>query len=184
MIPIASTVTIRQMNEEDELFPIVAKTLFLECEVKNDSLRRLLFGEKTRHASPRLWVIIAEGEAVGHVITFDFFQATYVTTLNINKEMRCKGYGSLLLEHICNDPNRTYVLLSEVARSDKEDFSDCLRRNIFYMRNGFRTVPIKWRTEEHYKYDVHVKGPSLELGSLLAALRKGAQLWLTADLDL
>ena len=178
-----TTVTIRPMNEDDELYPIVEKTLLMEGNVKPDSLRRLLVGEKTRHATPRLWVIIVDGEAVGHVITFDFFQATYITTFFINKEMRCRGYGSMLLQHVCHDPNRTYVLLSEVARSDKENFSECLRRNIFYLRNGFRTVPIKWRTEENYKYDVHVKGPNLEVGSLLAALRKGSQLWLTADLD-
>ena len=102
----------------------------------------------------------------------------------IDEEYRREGYGSMLLEHVCSNPNRTYVLLTEVAKSDSDILSVCVRRKIFYLKNGFRTVPIKWRTEEFYKYDVHVKGPDLELGSLLAVLRKGDEIWHTAYIGL
>ena len=86
----------------------------------------------------------------------------------------------MLLQHICKDPNRAYVLLSDVAMSDSKDLSVCVRRKMFYLKNGFRTAPVKWHSEEYYMYDVHVKGPDLELGSLLAVLRKGREIWNTA----
>lgn len=79
----------------------------------------------------------------------------------------------MLLQHVCKDSNRTYVLLTEVAMSDSEQLAVCVRKKMFYLKNGFRTVPIKWHSEDYYKFDVHVKGPDLELGSLLAVLRKG-----------
>ena len=88
----------------------------------------------------------------------------------------------MLLRHICKDPNRTYVLLSDVAMSDSEELSACVRTKMFYLKNGFRTAPVKWHSADYYKYDVHVKGPDLELGSLLAVLRKGMEIWHTAYL--
>ena len=87
----------------------------------------------------------------------------------------------MLLRHVCSNPERTYLLLSEVAMSDSKQLATCVHRKIFYIKNGFRSVPIKWSSESYYKYDVHVKGPGLELGALLAALRKGSEAWNTAS---
>ena len=181
---VGQSVTIRQAHECDELYGIVEKKFLTEYKTKPATLRALLFGSETQHSSPRLFVVASEGELVGYVITFDFFQATYITTLNIIKEKQCQGYGSMLLEYVCNDPNRTYILITEVAMSDSELLSDCMRRKLFYLRNGFRAVPIKWRCEEYYRYDVHIKGPDQELGSLLAVLRKGEEIWRTAEISL
>lgn len=178
------SVAIRQAHEGDELYGIVEEKFLTEYKTKSDTLRALLFGSETQHSSPKLFVVDSEGELVGHVITFDFFQATYITTLDITKDKQCQGYGAILLEHVCHDPNRTYILVTEVAMSDSERLSECMRRKLFYLRNGFRPVPLKWRSEQYYRYDVHVKGPDLELGSLLAALRKGEEIWRTAELSL
>ena len=68
---------------------------------------------------------------MGYVITIDFFQATYITCLQINEAHRGEGWGSMLLQNICKDPNSTYVLLSEVAMSDSEQLSVCIRRKMF-----------------------------------------------------
>ena len=108
---------------------------------------------------------------------------TYITCLQINEAHHGEGLGSMLLQHVCKGPNRTYVLLTEVAMSDSEQLAVCVRKKMFYLKNGFRTVPIKWHSEDYYKFDVHVKGPDLELGSLLAVLRKGREIWNTAYVD-
>ena len=174
-----SCVTIKQVASDEQLY----KTIEKEIEKNGTNVKtfwNLLYGEDTRRSSPRLWAIAVEGQLMGYVITIDFFQATYITCLQINEAHRGEGWGSMLLQHICKDPNRTYVLLSEVAISDSEQLSVCIRRKMFYLKNGFRTVPVKWYSEHYYKFDVHVKGPDLELGSLLAVLRKGREIWLTA----
>ena len=172
-------VTIKQVASDEQLYTAIEK------EIEKDgynvkTFRNLLYGEDTRRSSPRLWAIAEEGQLMGYVITIDFFQATYITCLQINEAHRGEGWGSMLLQHICKDPNRTYVLLSEVAMSDSEQLSVCVRRKMFYLKNGFRTAPVKWHSEYYYKFDVHVKGADLELGSLLAVLRKGREIWLTA----
>ncbi len=172
-------VTIKQVASDEQLYTAIEK------EIEKDGYNvktfwNLLYGEDTRRSSPRLWAIAEEGQLMGYVITIDFFQATYITCLQINEAHRGEGWGSMLLQHICKDPNRTYVLLSEVAMSDSEQLSVCVRRKMFYLKNGFWTVPVKWHSEYYYKFDVHVKGPDLELGSLLAVLRKGREIWLTA----
>ena len=173
-------VTIRQVSENDGLYKSIEKDLMSQCNESADTLRNLFFGEDTQVSSPKLWVISSVEQVVGYVITFDFYQATYITTLYINEEFRREGFGSMLLEHISDNPNRTYVLLTQVAMSDSDMLSVCVRRKIFYLKNGFRTVPIKWRYQRYYRWDVHVKGPDLELGSLLAVLRKGEEIWRTA----
>ena len=174
-----SCVTIKQVASDELLYTAIEK------EIEKDGYNvktfwNLLYGEDTRRSSPRLWAIAEEGQLMGYVITIDFFQATYITCLQINEAHRGEGWGSMLLQHICKDPNRTYVLLSEVAISDCEQLSVCIRRKMFYLKNGFRTAPVKWHSDYYYKFDVHVKGPDLELGSLLAVLRKGREIWLTA----
>ena len=174
-----SCVTIKQVASDEQLY----KTIEKEIEKNGTNVKtfwNLLYGEDTRRSSPRLWAIAVEGQLMGYVITIDFFQATYITCLQINEAHRGEGWGSMLLQHICKDPNRTYVLLSEVAISDSEQLSVCIRRKMFYLKNGFRTVPVKWHSEEYYMFDVHVKGPDLEMGSLLAVLRKGREIWNTA----
>ena len=174
-----SCVTIKQVTGDDQFYKAIEKE-FEENGTKAKTLWNLLYGEDTQSSSPRLWAIAVEGLLMGYVITFDFFQATYITCLQINEAHRGEGWGSMLLQHICKDPNRTYVLLSDVAMSDSEDLSVCVRRKMFYLKNGFRTVPVKWHSADYYKYDVHVKGPDLEMGSLLAVLRKGREIWNTA----
>ena len=174
------SVTIRQVAGDDQFY----KTIEKELEENGTNARKfwnLLYCEDTQRSSPRLWAIAVEGQLMGYVITFDFYQATYITCLQINEAHRGEGWGSMLLQHICKDPNRTYVLLSEVAMSDSEQLSVCVRRKMFYLKNGFRTAPVKWNREYYYKFDVHVKGPDLELGSLLAVLRKGREIWNTAS---
>ena len=174
------SVTIRQVTEDDLLYKSIENDLStLDVEAK--TLRSLLFGSATQCSSPRLLAITVEDQWVGYVITFDFFQATYITHLQIKEAYRRQGYGSMLLRHVCSNPERTYLLLSEVAMSDSKQLATCVHRKIFYIKNGFRSVPIKWRSESYYKYDVHVKGPGLELGGLLAALRKGSEVWNTAS---
>lgn len=174
-----SCVTFKQVASEDLFYKSIEKDL-VETGTNAKTLWNLLYGENTRNSSPRLWAISVEGQLMGYVITIDFYQATYITCLQINEAHRGEGFGSMLLKHICNDPNRTYVLISDVAMSDSEQLSICVRRKMFYLKNGFRTAPVKWHSEYHYKYDVHVKGPDLELGSLLAVLRKGREIWNTA----
>ena len=175
-----SCVTIKQVASDEQLYTAIEK------EIEKDGYNvktfwNLLYGEDTRKSSPRLWAIAVEGQLMGYVITFDFYQTTYITCLQINEAHRGEGWGSMLLQHICKDPNRTYVLLSDVAMSDSEQLSVCVRRKMFYLKNGFRTAPVKWHSEEYYMFDVHVKGPDLELGSLLAVLRKGREIWNTAS---
>ncbi len=174
-----SCVTIKQVTGDDQFYKAIEKE-FEENGTKAKTLWNLLYGEDTQSSSPRLWTIAVEGQLTGYVITFDFYQATYITCLQINEAHRGEGWGSMLLQHICKDPNRAYVLLSDVAMSDSKDLSVCVRRKMFYLKNGFRTAPVKWHSEEYYMYDVHVKGPDLEMGSLLAVLRKGREIWNTA----
>ena len=174
-----SCVTIKQVTGDDQFYKAIEKE-FEENGTKAKTLWNLLYGEDTQSSSPRLWTIAVEGQLTGYVITFDFYQATYITCLQINEAHRGEGWGSMLLQHICKDPNRAYVLLSDVAMSDSKDLSVCVRRKMFYLKNGFWTVPVKWHSEYYYKFDVHVKGADLELGSLLAVLRKGREIWLTA----
>ena len=175
-----SCVTIKQVTGDDQFYKAIEKE-FVENGTKAKTLWNLLYGEDTQSSSPRLWTIAVEGQLTGYVITFDFYQATYITCLQINEAHRGEGWGSMLLQHICKDPNRAYVLLSDVAMSDSKDLSVCVRRKMFYLKNGFRTAPVKWHSEEYYMFDVHVKGPDLELGSLLAVLRKGREIWNTAS---
>lgn len=175
-----SCVTIKQVTGDDQFYKAIEKE-FEENGTKAKTLWNLLYGEDTQSSSPRLWTIAVEGQLTGYVITFDFYQATYITCLQINEAHRGEGWGSMLLQHICKDPNRAYVLLSDVAMSDSKDLSVCVRRKMFYLKNGFRTAPVKWHSEEYYMFDVHVKGPDLELGSLLAVLRKGREIWITAS---
>lgn len=174
-----SSVTIKQVAADDQFYKAIEKE-FEKNGTNAKTLWSLLYGEDTQSSSPRLWVIAEEVLLMGYVITFVFYQATYITCLQINEEHRGEGWGSMLLQHICNDPNRTYVLLSDVAMSDSERLSVCVRTKMFYLKNGFRTVPIKWHSEEYYMFDVHVKGTDLEMGSLLAVLRKGREIWNTA----
>ena len=103
----------------------------MEAGTNAKTLWNLLYGENTRSSSPRLWAISVEGQLMGYVITIDFYQATYITCLQINEADRGEGFGSMLLKHICNDPNRTYVLISDVAMSDSEQLSICVRRKMF-----------------------------------------------------
>ena len=173
-------VTIKQVTENDELYKSIEHVLISQCNEKADTLRNLFFGEKTKASSPKLWVIAMKGHLVGYVITFDFYQATDVTNLYIFEEYRREGYGSMLLRHVCDNPHRTYVLLTQVVMSDSESMAVGVHRKIFYLKNGFTTVPVKWHNENYYKWDVHVKGPTLEQGSLLAVLRKGEEIWRTA----
>ena len=174
-----SSITIKQVSGDDVFYKAIAKE-FEKEGVNGKTLWSLLYGKDTQCSSPRLWAITVEGQLMGYVITFDFFQATYITCLQINEGHREEGWGSMLLQHVCKDPNRTYVLLSDVAMSDSEQLSVCVRRKMFYLKNGLRTAPVKWHSEEYYMFDVHVKGPDLELGSLLAVLRKGREIWNTA----
>ncbi len=174
-----SSVTIKQVASDDKFYKAIENE-FEGNGTNAKTLWSLLYGEDTQRSSPRLLAIAKEGHLMGYVITFDFYQATYITRLQINEANRGEGFGSLLLQYICKDPNRTYVLLSDVAMSDSELLSVCVRKKMFYLKNGFRTVPVKWYSEYFYKYDVHVKGPDLELGSLLAVLRKGREIWNTA----
>ena len=174
-----SSVTIKQVSDDDEFYKAIEKDLM--DDTNSITFWNLLYCEETQCSSPKLWAIAVEGQLTGYVITFDFYQATYITCLQIYKQHRGEGWGSMLLQHICKDPNRTYVLLSDVAMSDSEQLSVCVRRKMFYLKNGFRTAPVKWHNEYYYKFDVHVKGPDLELGSLLAVLRKGREMWNTAS---
>ena len=175
------SVTVRQVTSDDVFYKAIEKN----CEengAEASTLWFLLFGEDTQQSTPKLLAIDVEGQLAGYAITFDFFQATYISFLQINEAYRGLGLGAMLLQRVCSNPDRTYVLLSEVAMSDSEQLSVCVRRKMFYLENGFRTVPVKWASEYRYNYDVHVKGPDLELGSLLAALRKGQEIWVTASL--
>lgn len=174
-----SSVTIKQVSCDDAFYKTIEKE-FEENDTNAKTFWNLLYGEDTRRSSPRLLAISVEGQLMGYVVTFDFFQATYITCLQINEAHRGEGFGSMLLQHVCKEPNRTFVLLTDVAMSDSEQLAVCVRRKMFYLKNGFRTVPVKWHSEYYYKYDVHVKGPDLELGSLLAVLRKGREIWNTA----
>ncbi|MBO4820668.1 MAG: GNAT family N-acetyltransferase [Prevotella sp.] len=176
-----SSVTIKQVSCDDAFYKTIEKE-FEENDTNAKTFWNLLYGEDTRRSSPRLLAISVEGQLMGYVVTFDFFQATYITCLQINEAHRGEGFGSMLLQHVCKEPNRTFVLLTDVAMSDSEQLAVCVRRKMFYLKNGFRTVPVKWHSEYYYKYDVHVKGPDLELGSLLAVLRKGREIWNTAYL--
>ncbi len=176
-----SSVSIRQVSDDDEFYKAIEKE-FEENGTNAKTFWNLLYCEETQCSSPKLWALAVEGQLTGYVITFDFYQATYITCLQIYEQHRGKGWGSMLLRHICKDPNRTYVLLSDVAMSDSEELSACVRTKMFYLKNGFRTAPVKWHSADYYKYDVHVKGPDLELGSLLAVLRKGMEIWHTAYL--
>ena len=177
-----STVDIKQVSSEDECYKTIEKE-FEEKGTNAKTLWNLLYGEDTRSSSPRLLAISVDGQLMGYVITFDFYQATYITCLQIKEAHRREGLGSMLLQHICKDPDRAYVLLSEVAMSDSEQLAVCVQRKLFYLKNGFRTAPVKWYSEQYYKYDVHVKGPDLEQGSLLAVLRKVREIWNTAQLS-
>ena len=174
------SVTIKQVFDDDEFYKVIEND-FVENGTNAKTFWNLFYCEETRSSFPKLWAIAVEGQLMGYVITFDFYQATYITCLQIYEPHRGEGWGSMLVQHICKDPNRTYVLLSDVAMSDSEQLSVCVRRKIFYLKNGFRTVPVKWPSENYYKFDVHVKGPDLELGALLAVLRKGREIWNTAD---
>ena len=173
------SVIIKQVACEDQFYKVIEKELD-ENGTNAKKNWNLLYGEDTQSSSPRLWAIAVEGQLMGYVITIDFFQATYITCLQIKEEHRGEGWGSMLLQLVCKDPNRTFVLLSDVAMSDNEQLSVCVRTKMFYLKNGFRTMPVKWHSEDYYKFDVHVKGPDLELGSLLAVLRKGREIWNTA----
>ena len=175
-----SSVTIKQVSGDDMFYKTIEKE-FEENGTNAKTFWNLLYGEDTRSSSPRLLAIAVEGQLMGYVITFDFYQATYITCLQINEAHRREGFGSMLLQYVCKDSNRAYVLLSDVAMSDSDQLSVCVRRKMFYLKNGFKTVPVKWFSEYYYKYDVHVKGPDLELGSLLAVLRKGREIWNTAQ---
>lgn len=174
------SVTIRRVAEDDMAYKSIESDLSA-FGVEAKTLRSLLFGSATQCSSPRLLAITVEDQWVGYVITFDFFQATYITHLQIKEAYHRQGYGSMLLRHVCSNPERTYLLLTEVAMSDNEQLSACVHRKIFYIKNGFRNVPIKWHSAYCYMYDVHIKGPDLELGGLLAALRKGREVWNTAS---
>ena len=139
------SVTIRQVAGDDQFY----KTIEKELEGNGTNARKfwnLLYCENTQKSSPRLWAIAVEGQLMGYVITFDFYQATYITCLQINEAHRGEGWGSMLLQHVCKDPNRTYVLLSDVAMSDSEQLSVCVRKKMFYLKNGFRTAPVKWHS--------------------------------------
>ena len=175
------SVTIRQVTGDDEFYKAIEKDSQANG-VQANILWNLLYGRETQHSSPKLLAIALEGQLVGHVITFDFYQATYITNLLVREAYRRQGYGSMLLSHICSNSDRTYVLLTEVAMSDSEQLATCVHRKIFYLKNGFRFVPVKWNGADYYKYDVHIKGPDLEIGSLLAALRKGREIWNTAQI--
>ncbi len=175
-----SSVTIKQVFDDDEFYKVIEND-FVENGTNAKTFWNLFYCEETRSSFPKLWAIAVEGQLMGYVITFDFYQATYITCLQIYEPHRGEGWGSMLVQHICKGPNRTYVLLSDVAMSDSEQLSVCVRRKIFYLKNGFRTEPVKWPSENYYKFDVHVKGPDLELGALLAVLRKGREIWNTAD---
>ena len=173
------TVTIRQVSCDDEFYKSIVEDLS-ENRVEPQTLASLLYGPETRSSSPRLLAIAEEDQCIGYVITFDFFQATYITHLHVRESFRRKGYGTMLLSHVCSNPNRTYLLLSEVAMSDSDQLAACVHRKIFLLKNGFRNVPFKRSSPYYANYDVHIKGPDIEPGSLLAALRKSYEIWNTA----
>ena len=131
------SVTIRQVSCDDEFYKSIVEDLS-ENRVDPQTLASLLYGPETRSSSPRLLAIAEEDQCVGYVITFDFFQATYITHLHVRESFR--------------------ILL----------------------KNGFRNVPFKRSSPYYANYDVHIKGPDIEPGSLLAALRKSYEIWNTA----
>ena len=116
------SVTIRQVTEGDMIYQSIANDL-LTFGVEAKTLRSLLFGPEPHCSSPRLLAITVEDQWVGYVITFDFFQATYVTHLQVREAYCGQGYGTRLLRHVCSNPERTYLLLSEVAMSMPSRFS-------------------------------------------------------------
>ena len=76
------SVTIRQVTEGDMIYQSIANDL-LNFGVKTKTLRSLLFGSDTQRSSPKLLAITVEDQWVGYVITFEFYQATYITHLQV-----------------------------------------------------------------------------------------------------
>jgi len=83
-------------------------------------------------------------EFVGLTYTVSRGDVTYLWYLATRSELRSKGYGAQIMQHLREAyPNNRIVLNLDIQNPNAPDSEICKRRKEFYIRNGYTTADYK-----------------------------------------
>ena len=80
---------------------------------------------------------------------------TNIVYFAVVPELRCRGYGSKILQAIRRQHPNTRIVVDIEVEEDSKDAEELERRNRrrdFYLRNGFDAAPVEYHWQgEHYR---------------------------------
>ena len=105
------------------------------------------FGDKCE-----LLVFYDDRNLVGSAIMLTFEDITHILYLAVKPELRNRGYGSMILEHIrVLYPGQRIIADLENSENDSPNQSQREKRIDFYRKNGYSPTEIRYKWEnEHY----------------------------------
>jgi len=125
--------------------------------------------------------ITVDNQFVGFAHTLHFFNVSFINLMAVEPEWQDRGIGTLLLQHVEKYNANPVALTVEPAMSDSKDLKECIRRKLFYERNGYQCIPMSMLTHWDNAYDVYFK-PDLDLNICRALLKKVGMLWMELEL--
>ncbi|SIN91753.1 GNAT family N-acetyltransferase [Fibrobacter sp. UWB11] len=101
------------------------------------------------------WAFFDEDSFCGFSNSISHGDITNIVYFAVKPELRCRGYGSQILQAIREKHPDSRIVVDIEVEEDSKDAEELERRNRrrnFYQRNGFEAVPVDYVWQgEHYR---------------------------------
>ena len=101
------------------------------------------------------WAFFDEDSFCGFSNSISHGDITNIVYIAVKPELRCRGYGSQILQAIRRQHPNTRIVVDIEVEEDSKDAEELERRNRrrdFYQRNGFDAAPVEYHWQgEHYR---------------------------------
>lgn len=123
-------------SDNDELIHI--KKLYLEAFPEEERLDFKLLTEKQNVGKGNFLGFYVDVGLVGMIYYAEYKGIVYIFYFAVDPKYRSKGYGKIMLNHICEKFNEhKIILLVEELDENAENNDQRIRRKNFYLTNGF-----------------------------------------------
>ena len=146
--------------------------MYFDSFNKDDRVSMKFLLWKTKKDFVDFLAIYDDEELIGFTYLVTHKDLTLVFYLAIDESFRSKGYGKKAIDAIKNKyPNNTIILDIEAIDEQAENYEQRLRREKFYLKNGFRPSNLKY-IEGTRKYDPLINGDDLTLEEFENLIKK------------
>lgn len=122
----------------------VLKSLYYEAFPENERVPLFYLKYKAKKSVADFFLIYDDKSYIGMLYTIYFKDIVFLFYLAVEKNQRENGYGSKILNIIKDKfPNKRIILNIEEVTPNCENYSQRLKRQNFYIKNGFKLCDLK-----------------------------------------